>query len=184
MSSAKKACICAICVALCYGLPMAFHSLSLGSALSPMHLPILLCGLVCGWHYGAICGIAGPVLSSLLSSMPPAIKLIYMVPELCVYGLTCGLLMKLIRTGRSWADLYLSLIPALLLGRIAGGIARALFYLFTAQGYSMAIWASGYLVGGIPAIILHLIVLPPLILALTQSRIISARYPKVKRTAP
>ena len=184
MSSAKKVCICAICVALCYGLPMAFHGLSLGSALSPMHLPVLLCGLVCGWHYGAICGIAGPVLSSLLSSMPPAIKLIYMVPELCVYGLVCGLVMRIIRTGWNWVDLYLSLIPAILLGRVAGGIARALFYLSTAQEYSIAIWASGYLVGGIPAIILQLIVLPPLVLILAQSRIIPLRYPTTKHTVP
>lgn len=182
MPSVKKICICAICVALCYGLPLAFHGLALGSALSPIHLPILLCGLVCGWPYGAICGIVGPVLSSLLSSMPAAVKLIYMVPELCIYGLACGLFMGVIRTGRTLADLYLSLLPSLLLGRVARGVARALLYLSTAQEYSIALWASSYLVGTLPAIVLQLIVLPPLVLALAQARLIPMRYPKRKGT--
>ena len=58
MSKIKKACICAICIALCYVLPVALHSFALGSILSPMHIPVLLCGLVCGGFYGAFCGIA------------------------------------------------------------------------------------------------------------------------------
>ena len=69
MSKIKKACICAICIALCYVLPVALHSFGLGSILSPMHIPVLLCGLVCGGFYGAFCGIAGPIVSSILSGM-------------------------------------------------------------------------------------------------------------------
>ena len=30
----------------------------IGNMLLPMHLPVLLCGLVCGWPYGAFCGHA------------------------------------------------------------------------------------------------------------------------------
>ena len=85
MSSIKKICLCAICTALCYVLPLAFHPLVMGTALSPMHIPVLLCGLLCGWPYGAFCGVVGPLLSSLLSGMPPAAMLLYMIPELCVY---------------------------------------------------------------------------------------------------
>ena len=57
MSSIKKICLCAICTALCYVLPLAFHPLVMGTALSPMHIPVLLCGLLCGWPYGAFCGV-------------------------------------------------------------------------------------------------------------------------------
>ena len=121
MSSIKKICLCAICTALCYVLPLAFHPLVMGTALSPMHIPVLLCGLLCGWPYGAFCGVVGPLLSSLLSGMPPAAMLLYMIPELCVYGLFSGLLLKWFRTGHAYADLYLALVPAMLLGRIAGG---------------------------------------------------------------
>lgn len=174
MSSVKKVSICAICTALCYVLPLAFHAFALGSALSPIHIPVLLCGLVCGWPYGAFCGIVGPVLSSLLSGMPPAVRLIYMIPELCVYGLACGLLRKRIHTGHLGADIYLALIPAMLLGRVAGGIASAAFYLATAQGYSVMLWVSAYFVKAVPGIILHLLVVPALVLVLTKARLIPA----------
>ena len=115
MSTVKKMCICAFLTAMCYVLPQAFHILPLGTALSPMHLPVLLCGLVCGWPYGLVCGVIGPALSTLLSNMPPAVKLITMIPELCVYGLAAGLGMKLIHTGRALLDLYFALLPALAL---------------------------------------------------------------------
>ena len=100
MSSVKKLCLCALCIALCCVLPTAFHGLGLGTALSPMHLPVLLCGLVCGPWLGAVCGLAGPVLSSITTGMPGTPMLMTMVPELVVYGLCAGLFLKLIRTGR------------------------------------------------------------------------------------
>ena len=177
MSSVKKICICAFCTAMCYVLPQAFHALLLGTALSPMHLPVLLCGLVCGWPYGLICGALGPVFSLLLSGMPPAPMLVSMVPELCVYGLVAGLGMGLIRTGRTLLDLYLSLLPALVLGRIAGGAAQALFYLSTARSYTVALWVGSYVVGTLPAIVLQLVVLPALVWGLMRAGLIPARYP-------
>ena len=176
MSTVKKMCICAFCIALCYVLPQVFHLLLLGTALSPMHLPVLLCGLVCGWPYGLVCGAAGPVLSFLLSTMPPVTALVSMIPELCVYGLITGLGMKLIRTGKTLPDLYLSLLPALVLGRVAGGVAQALFYLSTARSYSVALWAGAYVVGTLPAIVLQLVVLPALVWGLMRAGLIPARY--------
>lgn len=178
MSTIKKICFCAICTALCYVLPLAFHPLAIGTLLSPMHIPVLLCGLVCGWPYGLFCGAAGPLLSHLLSGMPAAAMLITMIPELCVYGVCTGLMMKWIRTGKLAADLYLSLIPAMLLGRIVGGVVRAVVYLSSAQTYSVALWASSYLLGTLPGIILHLILLPAVVLVLMKARLIPARYPK------
>ena len=120
MSSVKKISICAICTALCTVLPPVFHMVGLGSVFSPMHIPVLLCGLVCGWPYGALCGLVGPAISSLSTGMPGPAYLIHMAPELCVYGLVCGLLMAVVHTGRPYADLYCALIPAMLLGRVAG----------------------------------------------------------------
>lgn len=178
MSSIKKTCICSFCIALCYALPLAFHALALGRAFSPLHLPVLLCGLVCGWPYGLFCGIAGPLLSSLLSGMPATVQLIHMIPELCAYGLFTGLFLQLIHTKRLYADLYLALIPALFLGRVVGGVASALFYLSNAQSYSLALWASAYLVGTTPAVILQLIVLPTLVVILTRTHLIPNRYPQ------
>ena len=177
MSSVKRAAITALCMALCYVLPLAFPAVGLGATFSPLHIPVLLCGLVCGWPYGLFCGIAGPVISSLLGGMPAAVQLIYMVPELAVYGLAAGLLFSKIRTGKLLPDLYLSLIPAMLLGRTVGGLAQAAFYLSTARSYSVALWAGSYLLGTLPGAVLHLILLPLLVLVLVRSGLIPKRYP-------
>ncbi|MCI9402391.1 MAG: ECF transporter S component [Oscillospiraceae bacterium] len=178
MSSVKKICTCAFCVALSYVLPLVFHAAGLGMAFSPLHFPALLCGLLCGWPYGALCGIVGPILSSVLSGMPAASQLIYMCPEVCVYGLVTGLGMRFIRTGRTAADIYLSMVPALLLGRVAGGVVRAVAFLSNAQSYTIAMWASAYVVGTTPAMVMQLVVLPVLVLALTRAGLIPQRYSK------
>ena len=71
MTNTKKAIICAIMIAMCVVLPMAFHAIpNAGSIYLPMHIPVLLCGLVTGWPYGLLCGIAGPVMSHLITAMP------------------------------------------------------------------------------------------------------------------
>lgn len=175
ISSVKRACIAAVCVALCCVLPQAFHAVGLGSALSPMHIPVLLCGLVCGGFYGLLCGVLGPLLSSVLTGMPPAAALVGMLPELAVYGLASGFLLNHIRTGKLTADLYIALAGAMILGRIAGGISNALF--FTGEGgYSLALWASSYLIGAVPGIICHLILVPILVVVLMKARLIPKRY--------
>lgn len=180
MSSVKQATISAACIALCYVLPLAFHAFGLGGALSPMHIPVLLCGLICGSGYGLFCGIAGPVLSSVLSGMPSATGLISMVPELMVYGLVSGLLMKKIRTGKLYADLYIALIAAMILGRVTGGIASAIFYIGNGQPFSISIWVTSYFVGTAPGIVTQLILIPVLAATLMKARVIPARYPSEK----
>lgn len=178
MSSVKKITVTALCVALCVVLPMLFHALNLGQAFSPLHIPVLLCGLVCGPLWGLVCGVAGPVVSSLITGMPPVARLVYFIPELIVYGVVSGLLYQVIRTGRTWLDLYLSLIPAMLAGRIVGGVAQALFMMASAKEYTVSMWASAYLAGTVPGIILHLVLIPLVVAALEKARLIPARYGK------
>ncbi len=178
MSKMKKLCIAAICIALCYVLPLALHSVGLGSILSPMHIPVLLCGLVCGGGYGALCGLLGPILSSALSGMPPVLMLVRMIPELCAYGLAAGLAMKFVRTGKATADVYISLAVAMVLGRIVGGIATAVFYSVTSGVYSIALWATSYFVEAVPGIAAHLILVPVLVLTLMKAKLIPLRYGK------
>jgi len=184
MSSVKRACITAVCIALCYVLPLAFHAIGAGSVFSPMHIPVLLCGMICGGFYGAVCGIAGPVLSSVLSGMPSTTALMFMGPELMAYGLITGLLMQFIRTKNLFADLYISMVGAMVLGRVVGGIASAIFYLGNGGTFSIAAWATSYFVGSAPGIICHLIVVPVLVFALMKARLIPARYPKTPAQEP
>ena len=176
MSSIKKICITAIMIALCTILPILFHMAALGSAFAPMHIPVLLCGLICGSWYGACCGLIGPIISSLLTGMPAPTILISMVPELITYGIITGLLMRIVRTGIRSADLYISLVTAMLAGRIVAGIAKALLYMSNGESFTLALWISSHFVTALPGIICHLIVVPLLMMALYKARQIPARY--------
>ena len=177
LSYVKKAILTAACIALCVVLPMAFHAIpNAGSIYCPMHMPVLLCGLICGWPFGLLCGVAGPVLSSLFTGMPSMAYLPSMIIELAAYGFAAGFLMRVVRTKRLLADLYISLVVALLAGRIVAGASRAL--IFAPGSYSMAAWATSYFVTALPGLLIQLEVLPAIAFALEKARLIPARYPK------
>ena len=165
----KKMTATAVCVALCYVIPIIFHAVGLGSVFCPLHLPVLLCGLLCGWPYGLFCGIAGPLLSSLLTGMPPTPMLVHMLPEIAAYGFFTGLFFRLIRTKSTLANIYLSLIPAMLLGRIIGGVVRAVVLLGQSGTYSLGLWASAYFVETLPGTVLQLTVIPVLAMILIKT---------------
>lgn len=104
MSTVKKSIITAVCIALCYVLPLLFHGIQgAGQIFCPMHIPVFLCGLVCGWQFGLLCGLAGPALSSALCGMPPVSILPSMMIELAVYGLIAGIMMRCVRTRHVYA---------------------------------------------------------------------------------
>jgi len=176
MTQVKKSIITSVCMAFCVVLPIMFHSIpGAGPTLLPMHIPVLLCGLICGWPFGLLCGLAGPLLSSLLTGMPPAATLPVGILELAAYGLVAGLMMKLVHTKRIYADLYLSLIAAMLAGRVVGGLARAL--IFASGSYSLAIWAASFFVASLPGMIIQIALLPGIVAALESARLIPKRYP-------
>ncbi len=165
----------ALCTALCVVLPLAFHAVpDGGSILSPMHIPVLLCGLICGPLWGMACGIAGPLLSSVITSMPPMAYLPPMLIECAVYGLVAGVMMRFVRTGKLYGDLYISLLTSMLLGRIVAGAAKAL--IFAAGEYSFAMWTTAYFVTSLPGIVIHLLLIPSLVVALQAERLVERRY--------
>ena len=171
----NKSIITALCVALCVVLPMALHAVPKGGVLfSPMHLPVLLCGLVCGAPFGLICGILGPFVSSMLTGMPAFGYMPIMMIELGLYGLISGLVMLFLRSGKLVVDLYAALIIAMLGGRVITGILRAL--IFAGGSYSWSAWATGYFVSCLPGIIIQLILLPTIYVALERARLLPVRY--------
>ena len=174
MSAARRMVSAALCVALCTVLPIAFHAVpNAGSVFLPMHIPVLLCGLVCGWPYGFICGLLGPFLSSF-TGMPPMAVLPGMMVECGVYGLASGLGMKYIRTGKAAVDLYISMGTAMVLGRVVAGLAKTLIF---APGTPAFAWVTTSLVTGIPGIVIQLVLMPLLIAALTRAKLLTKRYP-------
>ena len=175
MSQVKRAMITAVCIALCVVLPMAFHSIqNAGAIFCPMHIPVLLCGLLVGWPYGLLCGLAGPLLSSLLTGMPATEVLPSMMAELAVYGLVTALVMRLVHTGRLYGDLYIALCCAIPCGRIVAGVVKALT--FPAGSWSMAAWVSANILISWPGTLIQLALLPTLVVALTKARLVPPRY--------
>ena len=174
LSNVKRLTITALSIALCVVLPIAFHVIpNAGAVMLPMHIPVLLCGLICGWQYGLLCGNLGPLVSSLVTGMPPAAILPGMIVECGMYGCVGGLLMERIRTGSLYADLYLSLPIAMLAGRVISGIVKAVIL---TPGLSFAAWATASFVTALPGISIQLILIPTLVVALTRAGLIPARY--------
>ena len=175
-SYVKKMVFAAVCIALCVVLPLAFHAIpNAGTVFLPMHIPVLLCGLCCGWPFGLVTGLLGPLLSSVITGMPPAAMLPSMMIECGVYGLVTGLMMKFVRTKSATADLYISMLCAMVLGRVVAGLAKAWIL---APGTPAFAWVSTSLVAGIPGIVVQLVLMPLVVYALTRARLLPVRYEK------
>ncbi|NLL46170.1 MAG: ECF transporter S component [Clostridiales bacterium] len=174
MTKTKSLTISAMFVALCVVLPIALHSVAnAGQILLPMHLPVLLCGMACGWPYGLACGILGPLLSSLFTGMPPMAILPSMICELAAYGFVTGLLSRKINTGLKILDIYIPLLCAMIAGRLFFGLLNAL--IFRAGSYTFSIWLTASFVTSLPGIIIQLVFVPVIIYILRKAKLIT--YP-------
>jgi len=172
--SIKNITASALCVALCVLLPILFHAVpNAGSVFLPMHIPVLICGLLCGWQYGLVCGVLGPVLSTLFTGMPPVAYLPSMAIELAVYGLVSGLLIKFVRLKDAHLNLYISLIGAMLCGRIVSGVLNAL--IFRAGSYTFQAWLAASFITALPGVAIQIVLIPTLVFALKKA--VSRRAP-------
>ena len=174
MRSIKKLTLSSVCIALCVVLPIAFHSIpDGGSVFLPMHIPVLICGMICGWPYGLLCGLMGPLLSSLITGMPPAAVLPAMMVECGTYGAVSGLVLKFVRTGKTYVDLYTALVIAMIAGRVISGIAKALIF---SPGIALSAWVAASFVTALPGIVIQLVFLPGVVATLMKAKLIPQRY--------
>lgn len=155
----KKITLSAFFLALGLVLPFAFHSFgpTAGSMFLPMHIPVLLCGFVCGSGYGALVGALTPLVSSALTGMPIFMPTgIAMCFELMTYGFLSGLVIKKI-------SLYPSLILTMLAGRIVSGVVNLVLLSMAGKAYTLEIFLTASFVTALPGIILQLIIVPLLV---------------------
>ncbi len=142
----------------------------IGSMLLPMHIPVMLCGLICGARWGFAVGLVAPFARSLIFGSPKLFPMATaMAPELAVYGLVIGLVFKKFKS-KSFAALYTSLICSMLAGRIVWGLAMTVFV--GASGFSFAIFLADGFVKAVPGIILQLILIPSVMLLLRRARLL------------
>lgn len=167
-NNVKQLVFSAVCVAIGVILPSIFHMVGWsGSIFLPMHIPVLLCGLICGWRYGGLCGLIVPLLCSVFTGMPPLFPIgAAMMFELCAYGVISGLLYKKF-------NVYISLIGAMIGGRIINGIATAIFMGMLGNPYGISAFISGAFVTALPGIIIQIVLIPVIIIALTRAKLLS-----------
>lgn len=138
-----------------------------GSALCPMHIPVLLCGFFCGPWYALAVGLVAPLLRFALFGMPPLMPTgIAMCFELATYGFVSGLLYKLLPGKKVFT--YVTLIAAMLAGRIIWGIARVILAGLAQSEFAWTAFLSGAFVNAVPGIILHILLIPVLVIALKR----------------
>lgn len=144
---------------------------NIGRMLLPMHIPVLLCGFVCGWPYGLITGFVTPLLRSVIFGMPPLLSAAAMAFELATYGFTTGLLYKFLAKNNFFV--YVTLIVSMICGRIVWGIASLVIYGLSGSAFTWTAFLAGAFIDAIPGIILQIIVIPVIIIALKRGNLIS-----------
>lgn len=163
----------AMCLALAIVLPFLTGQIpEIGQMLSPMHIPALLCGFICGPVWGLAVGGVAPLLRSALFSMPPfPTAALPMAFELAVYGLASGLLYKLLPKRVPY--IYVSLIGAMICGRVVWGIAKLILTVAQAGEFTFAAFIAGAVTGSVPGIICHIVLVPLIVIGLKRAKLLS-----------
>jgi len=161
----------ALMLALCLVLPFLTGQIpEIGGMLCPMHLPVLLCGFLCGPVWALIVGAVAPVLRYVLFSMPPIYPVgLAMCFELAAYGLVSGLLYRCLPK-KTWS-IYVSLIVAMILGRVVWGAVRAVISGAGGAEFTWQLFLAGGFTQAIPGIILQIVLIPILVLALRRAKL-------------
>lgn len=160
----KKLTLSAMMLALAYLLPFVTGQIpEIGNMLCPMHIPVLLCGFLCGPYWGVSVGFVSPLLRSLILGMPPMFpKAICMAFELAVYGLVCGLMHKYMPRKKGF--IYVSLVTAMIAGRLVWGAAMYICMGINGGAFGFSAFLAGAITNAIPGIIIQLVLIPVVVM--------------------
>lgn len=142
----------------------------IGAALSPMHIPALLCGFVCGWPWGLAVGFVAPLLRNAVFGMPMMPGAAFMAFEMAAYGAVAGALFRLLPK-KIWA-IYASLVTAMVAGRLVWGAVRFVFAGLGHTSFPFSAFLAGAVLDAVPGIILHIVLIPLIVMALDKAGLI------------
>ncbi|MEA4816280.1 MAG: ECF transporter S component [Lachnospiraceae bacterium] len=168
----KKLSFSAMFLALCLLLPFLTGQIpQIGSMLSPMHIPVLLCGFVCGPLYAMVVGFIAPILRSVVFGMPPMFPTASaMAFELAAYGAFAGIFYKALP--KTNINVYIALVLSMFLGRLVWGAVMFLFAALFSIGFTFQTFVAGAFVTAVPGIILHVVLIPPVVMLLRKEKLI------------
>lgn len=163
--------LAALCVGLGILLPWAFRWVENGEqVLLLLQLPVLLCGMLCGPAYGLSCGLLIILLPRFFPGAPATALSTGELWELAIYGFLAGLLTYLLASAPPVLNVSVSLLGAMLLGRVFCGLLDVFVFL---PGYTWGMWLRESFVSCLPGIVLQLAVIPLVTLALRRCDIAS-----------
>lgn len=177
-SNTLKLTLAALFTTIGVSLPQLSHVFGpdFGKLISPMHIPVFISAFLLGPFYGSLVAIACPLLSSLITGMPVAPKMPFMVLELLTYALAASILYRLTAKWKKPISLYVSLITAQISGRViyAFGITAAVkLFGVTHPAIYRNVSVLAFLESfaeGLPGIILQLILIPIIIILLEKNQ--------------
>lgn len=166
-----KMVLAAMFLALSYVMPFLTGQIpEIGAMLCPMHIPVLLCGFICGWPWGLAVGFIAPLLRSLIIGMPHLFpNAICMAFELAAYGAVTGLMHKLLP--RKKVSIYASLFIAMIIGRIVWGCAMFICMGINGSTFTLAAFVAGAFTNAVPGIIVQIVLIPILVMVLENPKI-------------
>lgn len=167
-----KMILAALFLALAYVMPFLTGQIQeIGAMLCPMHLPVLLCGFICGPVWGVVVGFVAPVFRSLTLGMPPIFpKALCMAFELAAYGAIAGLMHKLLPKKKPY--IYCSLITAMIVGRLIWGAAMFICVGISGGSFTFSAFIAGAVTNAIPGIIVQIVLVPLIVMLLDNPKIL------------
>ena len=161
----------ALFLALAYVMPFLTGQIpEIGSMLCPMHIPVLLCGFICGLPWGLFVGFIAPLFRSFILGMPPLFPTaVCMAFELAAYGAMAGIMRAYLPKRKPY--IYCSLIIAMIVGRIVWGIMMFICTVIGGGSFTFAAFLSGAILNAIPGIITQIVLIPPIVMVLENPKI-------------
>jgi thiamine transporter ThiT len=168
-------CISALFLALAYVLPFLTGQIpEIGAMLCPMHLPVLLCGFICGWPWGLAVGFIAPLFRALTLGMPPLFPTAFcMAFELATYGGVAGFMHKLFP--RKKLFVYCSLLASMLIGRLVWGVTMFICVGVNGGSFGFSAFVAGALTNAVPGIIVQIILVPIIVMIIDNSKILKLK---------
>lgn len=136
-------------------IPGIFHMTGIpGTIFLPMHIPVLMGGLLLSPGYALFLGLVLPLLNSTLLGMPPILPIgVLMSVELGLYGLVASLVKRRM-------NVFLTLITSMVVGRIGLGLFAYLLVSLDTIKLNPMMYLQGAIVTGLPGMIIQLILIP------------------------
>lgn len=170
-----KPVLSALFLALAYVMPFLTGQVpEIGSMLCPLHIPVILCGFVCGWPWGLTVGFIAPLFRSLTLGMPPLFPTaVCMAFELAAYGAVAGLMHRILP--RKKAYIYCSLLTSMIIGRLVWGVAMYVALGINGSSFTLAAFVAGAFTNAVPGIIVQIVLIPILVMIIDNQKIIKKR---------